>query len=231
VHFILAATCVASLTLSAAAAGPPNPAALQQESVARQTAALAHTQRAAARQAALAVGSANASMALQHAAVALQLKAGMATTGTIWSGFPQLGFADSAPSPPACAPLRVDQLAPLIHQAAIREGVSPDLIRAVILAESGSRPCAVSSKGALGLMQLMPDSAAEIGVHDPFDARASIDGGAKLLKRLLMRYHGAVDLALAAYNAGAARVDAAGSVPEIAETRTYVRRILADLNR
>ena len=78
-------------------------------------------------------------------------------------------------------------------------------------------------------MQLMPATADQLGVTDPFDARQSIDSGARLLKQLLARYGNNVELALSAYNAGAARVDAKGSVPDIAETIQYVHSILSNL--
>src|SRR5205085_361018 len=96
--------------------------------------------------------------------------------------------------------------------------------------ESGSRPCAVSAKGAQGLMQLMPATSQQFGVADPFDARQNIQAGAKFLKQLLTRYGGDVTKALAAYNAGPGRVDqAGGAVPGIPETIHYVSSILSSL--
>jgi soluble lytic murein transglycosylase-like protein len=117
----------------------------------------------------------------------------------------------------------------LLRDAATREGVKLDLLQAVVSQESGARPCAVSPKGAMGLMQLMPDTAAQFGVKDPFDPRQNIDSGAKLLKQLLDRYQGNIAMALGAYNAGPARVDAAGGVPPIQETLRYVQAILGSL--
>lgn len=146
---------------------------------------------------------------------------------------PQLAVPASLPDPPevqaACEPLPIDQVNPLIQVASTREGVREDLVRAVIERESAFRPCAVSPKGAQGLMQLMPATARELGVTDPFDPQQSVDGGVRLLKRLLDRYKGNFELALSAYNAGAGRVDREGGVPDIPETRDYVLNILSKI--
>ena len=130
---------------------------------------------------------------------------------------------------PACDPLPEEQLQPLIQQAAQKEGLEADLLRAVAEQESGFRACAVSPKGAMGLMQLMPATAQELGVHDPFDPQENLLSGAHFLKQLLTRFGGNAALALGAYNAGAGRVEEAGGVPEIPETIRYVRQILAKL--
>ncbi len=129
----------------------------------------------------------------------------------------------------ACEPMPDDQLAPLIDEISKQEGVSVDLIRAVINQESGGRPCAVSPKGAQGLMQLMPSTAIEFGVNDPFNPKQNVEAGAKLLKQLLAKYSGNVSLSLAAYNAGSQRVDRDGGVPAIPETVRYVDKIQAKL--
>jgi soluble lytic murein transglycosylase-like protein len=116
----------------------------------------------------------------------------------------------------------------LIEQYAASLGVSADLIRAVIQAESGFNPRAVSPKGALGLMQLMPATARELGVDDPFHPADNIRGGVTYLARLLARYHQNVELALAAYNAGPASVERSGNaIPPFRETRDYVKKITA----
>jgi soluble lytic murein transglycosylase-like protein len=106
-----------------------------------------------------------------------------------------------------------------------RQGVAEDLVRAVIQAESAFNPTAVSVKGAMGLMQLMPATARELGVGDPFNPDQNIRGGVTYLKQLLDRYDNKVELALAAYNAGIGNVEKYGAVPPFKETRTYVDRI------
>jgi soluble lytic murein transglycosylase-like protein len=113
-----------------------------------------------------------------------------------------------------------------IDEHAKGQGVDPDLVRAVIQAESAFNPVAVSPKGAMGLMQLMPATAEELGVANPFDPEDNIRGGVTYLKRLLTRYDQKVELALAAYNAGPAAVDKYGQqVPPYRETRDYVKKI------
>jgi soluble lytic murein transglycosylase-like protein len=133
------------------------------------------------------------------------------------------------PFAPECDPLPAPQVESLVGETAERDGLSADLLRSVMKQESGFRPCAVSSKGAMGLMQLMPATAEQFGIQDPFDAASNLDGGARFLKQLLTRYGGDVPKALGAYNAGPSKVDAAGSVPAIPETMEYVRQILAAL--
>jgi soluble lytic murein transglycosylase-like protein len=130
---------------------------------------------------------------------------------------------------PVCDPVPPELLGSLIDQAAQRESVEAGLVRAVIKQESGGRACAVSPKGAQGVMQLMPDTAAELGVVDSFDPKQNIDGGVKLLKSLLTKYSGDMSLALAAYNAGSAAVDKDHAVPNISETVNYVSDILEQL--
>lgn len=112
----------------------------------------------------------------------------------------------------------------IVQDAAAHHGLDPGLIRAVIRAESGFDPAAESPKGACGLMQLMPSTARELGVQDPFDARQNIMGGSRYLKTLLDRYNGDLDQALAAYNWGMGNVEKnPGRLP--AETRTYLTRV------
>jgi soluble lytic murein transglycosylase-like protein len=114
--------------------------------------------------------------------------------------------------------------AELISRAASTYGVDASLVRAVIEAESGYDRRARSPKGAMGLMQLMPDTVRQYAVTDPYDPAANIDAGTRHLRALLDRYP--VREALAAYNAGVAAVDRFGGVPPYAETRTYVSRVI-----
>ena len=131
----------------------------------------------------------------------------------------------SGPSAP-CAPIADAVAAPLIETAAKANQIQVPLLHAVIEQESGFHPCAVSSKGAQGLMQLMPDTAGSLGVKNSFDPQQSIEAGARYLKQLIDKYKGDLKLALGAYNAGPAAVDAAGAIPDIPETRDYVDAIL-----
>jgi soluble lytic murein transglycosylase-like protein len=132
-------------------------------------------------------------------------------------------------SVPPCEPVPEPALSQMIGDTAHKQGVDPALLLAVAKQESGFRPCAVSPKGAEGLMQLMPATQAQLDVVNPFDAKESIEAGGKLLKDLLERYHGDVSLALSAYNAGAGSVDRAAGIPEIPETKNYVIDILTRL--
>jgi soluble lytic murein transglycosylase-like protein len=113
----------------------------------------------------------------------------------------------------------------LVEAAAKRYNVDADLISSVIAVESSFDPKAVSRKNARGLMQLLPETAARLGVRDIFDPRENIDGGTRYLRELLQQYNNDVALALAAYNAGPDRVQQYGRVPPFAETISYVRRV------
>ncbi len=125
--------------------------------------------------------------------------------------------------PPHLEPTVYDSL---IREIAVRYNVEYALVKAVIKAESDFDRLAVSSKGALGLMQLMPQTAALHQVRDAFLPRDNIEGGVRHLRMLLDRYSGNLTLAVAAYNAGTQRVEDAGGVPPILETREYVERVL-----
>jgi hypothetical protein len=115
----------------------------------------------------------------------------------------------------------------LAIEAARRHGLDPELVLAVVSVESGFRPQAVSPKGAQGLMQLMPATAASLGVDDAFDPEQNLDGGVRHLGTLLTLYGGDLPRALAAYNAGESAVARHGGIPPYRETRAYVKRILA----
>jgi len=113
----------------------------------------------------------------------------------------------------------------VIEEAATRHRVDPNLVRALVRVESNFNPSAVSRKGAMGLMQLMPATARQLNVSNPFNPQQNVDAGVQLLRRLLDDYGGNVPLALAAYNAGEAAVSRYRGVPRYAETQDYVRRI------
>ncbi len=128
-----------------------------------------------------------------------------------------------------CDALPVAEITPIVDAAAQSHHVQTKLLRAVIEQESASRPCAVSPKGAQGLMQLMPAAVEQFQVTDPFDPKQNVEAGAQYLKQLLDKYKGDLSLVLAAYNAGPGTVDQAGGIPDIKETKDYVDAILKKL--
>ena len=138
------------------------------------------------------------------------------------------GTVVTAP-PPDCPPVPAASVKPIIDREAARQKLDARLIHAVVETESAYSPCAVSPAGALGLMQLMPSTAESFNVADPFDPNQNITAGTQFLKQMLDRYGGDIAKALAAYNAGPARVDAAGGIPAIPETQDYVRKIMGKI--
>jgi soluble lytic murein transglycosylase-like protein len=183
----------------------------------------------------------------QKAAVAAGIAASMGKQGQALNPGGKDSFFVLAPLPPPanagsgltlpeatiadvdCQAVPEESVAPFLLEAAQREGLEPKVLTAMIQQESGFKPCAVSDKGAQGLMQLMPDTSERLTVKNPFDAKQNIDAGAKYLKELLTKYSGNLGMALGAYNAGPDKVDQAGGIPNIPETTAYVSGILAKL--
>jgi hypothetical protein len=150
----------------------------------------------------------------------------------------EIASVDLVPDPPAAAPvtaaepkLSTADVHQLIAQAGSAHNLDVDLLASVVRAESGGNTLAVSRTGAQGLMQLMPGTAAQLGVTDSFRADQNINGGTAYLDGLLLRYHDHLALALAAYNAGPAAVDKYHGVPPYRETRAYVARVIREFNR
>jgi soluble lytic murein transglycosylase-like protein len=141
------------------------------------------------------------------------------------------GVANDPPAPAAFAALVHTSVPPgvadLARRSGARNALDPALIEAVIANESAYDPRALSPAGAQGLMQLMPGTAASLGVTDPADAAQNVAGGSRYLRSLLDRFGGNVSLALAAYNAGPGAVQQFGGIPPYAETRAYVDHVLA----
>jgi len=166
-----------------------------------------------------------ASIEKQRASVEQQLKS------IKYPAAPSIPPSFAVPPPFACEPVAQPELSKMIDNVAREHSVDPALVREVARQESAFRPCAVSPKGAEGLMQLMPSTQAQFEVRDPFDPQESLSAGTKLLKQLLDHYHGDLALALSAYNAGITRVDRTSSIPEIPETKDYVTDILGRLGK
>ena len=128
--------------------------------------------------------------------------------------------------PRATAAVPAVDLEPLIDKYSKIRSLDPDLVRAIIQVESGGRVTALSHKGAMGLMQLMPDTARQLAVEDPYDAEQNVRGGTRYLSRMLDLFNGNLELALSGYNAGPEAVNRYGGVPPYAETRSYVEKVL-----
>ena len=133
------------------------------------------------------------------------------------------------PAPPALAPVRTVSLEEIVTSASNRYGIDPDIVLSLIHAESAFDPNAISPKGAQGLMQLMPQTATSMGVENPMDAAANVEGGTRYLRELLTLYHEDLTKALAAYNAGPARIQEYNGVPPYPETIAYINRVVRDL--
>ncbi len=136
--------------------------------------------------------------------------------------FPRSGNQPASSSPSSFQSVSFDEL---IEEYAEKYGMDAKLVRKLVQVESGFNPSAVSPRGAMGLMQLMPETCKDLGVQDPFDVRENLDGGVRYLKGLLERF-GDLQLALAAYNAGPGRVKEYGGVPPFLETQRFIKKVL-----
>ncbi len=142
--------------------------------------------------------------------------AALRTTQSSFATSPEMSAIDQA---------NREKIEQMIREVSARYRVDPALVRAVMQTESNWNSSAVSRKGALGLMQLVPGTAQQLGVNNAFDPKQNLDGGVRYLHTLLERYNGDLDKALAAYNAGPGAVDRAGGIPRYRETRNYVQKV------
>ena len=134
-----------------------------------------------------------------------------------WSNFSSKRGTRTSPPP--------SELKNLVEKTASQHQVDPQLVQAIIQVESEYNPRAVSRKGAMGLMQLLPSTAARLGINNPFDPKQNIEGGVTHLKYLLDHFGGDLVLSLAAYNSGVHSVERYGGIPSIPETKDYVRKV------
>ena len=171
---------------------------------------------------------------VQGAKVVLYTAAGSTELDrSLVTSFEQEEFTQPPPAPPAQTPAAapIASAAPnrtpreLVDEAAAHHGIPAKLLHSVVAAESGYRANAISPKGAIGLMQLMPDTAKEYGV-DPTNPAQNVQAGTAYLRDLLLKYNGNVPSALAAYNAGPGAVDRYQDIPPYPETRAYVGRVI-----
>lgn len=146
---------------------------------------------------------------------------------------PQPAAATPTPATTPAVPEKLTEadLQPMLKTAGIAYGLDTDLLASVVREESGGHTRAVSRAGAKGLMQLMPNTASDLGVADSFAAKQNLQGGTAYLDTLMKRYHENLQLALAAYNAGPAAVDRWHGIPPYRETRLYVARVIREYNR
>jgi soluble lytic murein transglycosylase-like protein len=202
----------------AAIATPQTP---QESAIAKQREAIERQRQAMMGQ--------DGSITRQKASVARQAASAASQPASAFGATPPAFAVSQVQMPasgPECEPMDSARLEPLIAKASTDHALTPDLLRAIIRRESAGRPCAVSRAGAMGLMQLMPGTASDLRVSNPFDPEQNISAGSRFLRLMLDRYGGDLSLALGAYNAGPGKVDAAGGVPAIQETRDYVADIL-----
>jgi soluble lytic murein transglycosylase-like protein len=175
----------------------------------------------------MALGAFGAAMAEDAGSLYYEVEGGQVVftnTPTAEDARPLPGWEAPRTFRPTAVLLTVTRWDPYIDHAAKSAGISPELLKAVARVESAFDPLARSPKGALGLMQLMPATAVQYGVSDPFDAWQNLHAGARHLRKMLDTF-GDLNLALAAYNAGAGAVRRHGGIPAFAETQAYVRKV------
>jgi len=169
-----------------------------------------------------------ASVRVQAAAAAARNPFFFVETAVASDDLPEADAA-AAPVPEIdCVSAEVGKIREIVDEGARQSGLDASLVRAVVRKESGYNPCATSSKGAQGLMQLMPSVQTQFGVTNPYNPQQNVTAGTRLLKQLLDQYGGDLARALGAYNAGPARVDQFGGVPPFPETIHYVDSIMND---